>query len=96
MISVLISLIFAATALLTSLVLVDNWRTYGRDALALRGQLGEALRDELAEPMAVSELRYRIIAIGEPAPPPKSAVILRPQFRALDFPELPKGQRAAA
>ena len=88
MISVLISLIFAATALLTSLVLVDNWRTYGRDALALR--------DELAEPMTVSELRYRIIAIGEPAPPPKSAVILRPQFRALDFPELPKGQRAAA
>lgn len=76
MIAVLLTTLFAASALTAAVAIVVSWRRYGRSALALRGQLAGCAEWRTVD-VRVTEITVRT-----------KATVLRPRFRPAAGPAL--------
>lgn len=88
MLAFLICALFAASGVYAALAIAATWRKHAPAVLALRAEMAACGDD-------VREMCYRVTGFDMPPP---SAKILRPAFRRVARPDLPRadGWRAAA
>lgn len=84
MLAVLLTTLFTASGLLAASVIGASWHRYGRQALALRGEVG-ACGEWREVRVRIEEVTLRT-----------SATVLRPQFKAVRRNPSPRALPAAA